>query len=108
MSCTLEERLALILQELSENFGVSNGKGLRLTLPARHEDFAELVGASRPRITEHLILFERKRLILREGRQIVVDRDRLQSFLMRTHVSANRPGTVVPKKKLSSLQGPQI
>jgi len=56
MSCTLEERLALILLELSENFGVPDGKGMRLTLPARHRDLAELVGASRPRITEHLIV----------------------------------------------------
>ncbi|HEY9158373.1 Crp/Fnr family transcriptional regulator, partial [Candidatus Binatus sp.] len=52
MSCTLEERLALILLELSENFGVPNTKGMRLTLPARHRDLAELAGASRPRITE--------------------------------------------------------
>jgi hypothetical protein len=36
MSCTLEERLALILLELSENFGVPDGKAVRLTLPARH------------------------------------------------------------------------
>src|SRR5271169_5744723 len=32
MSCTLEERLALILLELSENFGVPEGKAVRLTL----------------------------------------------------------------------------
>src|SRR5712671_7753049 len=53
MSCTLEERLALILLELSEHFGVrnGNGKGTRLTVHARHRDIAELVGASRPRIT---------------------------------------------------------
>jgi CRP-like cAMP-binding protein len=81
MSCTLEERLALILLELSENFGVPDLKGVRLTLPARHRDLAELVGASRPRMTEHLILFERKHLISRNRRQLVVDRDRLESFL---------------------------
>ena len=63
MSCTLEERLALILLELSEHFGVRNGKGIRLTVHARHRDIAELVGASRPRITEHLIEFEQKHLI---------------------------------------------
>ncbi len=61
MSCTLEERLALILLELCENFGSPDPKGIRLMLPTRHKDLAELVGASRPRITEHLIEFERKR-----------------------------------------------
>src|SRR6266404_6700329 len=44
MSCTLEERLALILLELSEHFGVRNGKGIKLTVHARHRDIAELVG----------------------------------------------------------------
>jgi len=89
MSFTLEERLALILLELSENFGVPDGKGLRLTLPARHRDLAELVGASRPRITEHLSMFERKHLISRDNRQLVVNRDRLESFLAQTHISAD-------------------
>jgi len=87
MSCTLEERLALILLELSENFGVPDPKGTRLTLPTRHRDLAELVGASRPRITEHLITFERKHLISRNSRQLVIDRDRLENFLAQTHTS---------------------
>ena len=60
MSCSLGGRLALILLELSENFGVADPKGVRLTVPARHRDIAELVGASRPRITEQLISFEKK------------------------------------------------
>jgi CRP/FNR family transcriptional regulator len=89
MSCTLEERLALILLELSENFGVADAKGIRLTLPARHRDLAELVGASRPRITEHLSSFERKHLISRVNRQLVVNRDRLESFLAQTHISTD-------------------
>ena len=89
MSCTLEERLALILLELSEDFGVHNRKGVRLTVRARHSDLAELVGASRPRVTEHLALFEQKHLISREDRQLVVDCDRLKSLLAQASVSAN-------------------
>src|SRR5580698_8394830 len=89
MSCSLEERLALILLELCENFGVPDPKGIRLTLPTRHRDLAELVGASRPRTTEHLILFERKHLISRNRRQLVVNRDRLESFLAQTRISEN-------------------
>ena len=86
MSCTLEERLALILLELAENFGVPDPKGVRLTLPARHRDLAELVGASRPRITEHLIQFEQRHLISRHGRQLVVNRERVEGFLAQTHI----------------------
>jgi len=85
MSCTLEERLALILLELSEHFGVRNGKGIRLTVHARHRDIAELVGASRPRITEYLIEFEEKHLITREDHHFTVHRDRIETFLAQTH-----------------------
>jgi len=85
MSCTLEERLALILLELSEHFGVRNGKGIKLTVHARHRDIAELVGASRPRITEHLIEFEQKHLITREDHQFTVHRDRIETFLAEAH-----------------------
>ncbi len=81
MGCTLEERVALILLELSENFGIRDRQGVRLTISARHQDVAELVGASRPRVTEYLAGFERKHLIVREGRQLIVRRDRLESFL---------------------------
>src|SRR6266478_136691 len=89
MSCTLEERVALILLELSENFGVRDGQGVRLTVPARHKDIAELVGASRPRVTEFLSSFERKRLSVHKGRQLIVRRDRLEAFLAQTHRHAS-------------------
>jgi hypothetical protein len=64
MSCTLEERLALVLLELSENFGVKESRGTKLTIPARHHALAELVFASRPRVTEFLIQFENNGLSL--------------------------------------------
>jgi CRP-like cAMP-binding protein len=93
MSCTLEERVALILLELSENFGVADGQGVRLSIPARHKDIAELVGASRPRVTEFLSGFERKRLIVHKDRQLIVRRDRLEAFLAQTYRHASG-GTV--------------
>ncbi|HVB80868.1 MAG TPA: Crp/Fnr family transcriptional regulator [Candidatus Binataceae bacterium] len=85
MGCSLAERLALILLELSETFGVRDAEGMRLTVPARHKDLAELVGASRPRVSEHLIEFEQKHLIMRRKRQLIVKRDRLEDFLSASH-----------------------
>jgi hypothetical protein len=79
----------LILLELSENFGVIDGRAVRLTVPATHKDIAELVGASRPRVTEYLISFERRHLIVRDGRQLLVRRDRLENFLAQRHSSAS-------------------
>ncbi|HVA81561.1 MAG TPA: Crp/Fnr family transcriptional regulator [Candidatus Binataceae bacterium] len=90
MNCTLGERVALILLELSENFGVHDRQGVRLTVPARHKDLAELVGASRPRVSEYLALLERQHLIVRDGRQLIVRRDRLKNFLVQEHSSGDR------------------
>lgn len=90
MACTLEERVALILLELSENFGVRDRRGVRLTVPTRHQDLAELVGASRPRVTEYVASFERKHMIVRDGRRFIVRPERLESFLAHTHSPANR------------------
>jgi CRP/FNR family cyclic AMP-dependent transcriptional regulator len=85
MGCTLVERLALALLELAENFAVDDPRGLRLTVSTRHKDLAELVGASRPRVTEYLSEFERKRMIVRRDRQLFIRRDRLESFLAHAH-----------------------
>ena len=90
MGCSLEERVALILLELSETFGVRDGTGMRLTVPATHKDIAELVGASRPRVTEYLASFERKQLIVREGRELIVRCDRLERSLAHNYSSAHR------------------
>ena len=81
MSCTLAERLALILLELCDNFGVRDAGGVRLTIPARHKDLAELAGASRPRVGERLTEFEDQHLITRRKRQMIVNRDQLEKFL---------------------------
>ena len=90
MACTLEERVDLILLELSENLGTRDRQGVRLTVTARHTDLAELVGASRPRVIEYLSSFEQNHLIVRDGRRLIVRRDRLEQFLAQTHSSANR------------------
>ena len=90
MGCTLEERVALILLELSENFGIRDRRGVRVTAPTRHKDLAELVGASRPRVTEYLVNFESKHLIERDGRQLIVRPDRLESFLEKRPSSSSR------------------
>jgi CRP-like cAMP-binding protein len=89
MACTLEERVALILLELSDNFGLRNRRGMRLAVPTRHQDLAELVGASRPRVTEYLAGFEQAGMIVRDGRQLIVRPERLEKFLTQKHSSGN-------------------
>ena len=86
MACTLEERLALVLLDLIDNFGVPNGDGeVRLTVPVRHYDLAELVGATRPRVSEHLRDFAQRHLISLQNERWVLDPEGLKGFLMEAH-----------------------
>jgi hypothetical protein len=39
--------------------GVRDAQGMRLTLKAQHKDLAELTHASRPRVSEHLMEFDK-------------------------------------------------
>src|SRR5579872_4483176 len=89
MGCSLEERVALILLELRANFGVRDRQRVWLTVRTSHKDLAELVRATRPRVTEYLASFERKHLMVRDGRQLIVRRDRLETFLAQRHSSAS-------------------
>ena len=98
MSCTLAERLALLLLELSEHFGVRHAQGMQLTVKARHKDLAELLGASRPRVSEHLKELDHKGFIVRKNRQLIVKRDRLERCLLQTpssyrHSEAHEAGS---------------
>ncbi|HEY2839812.1 MAG TPA: helix-turn-helix domain-containing protein [Pirellulales bacterium] len=37
-----------------------------------HQDLADLVGASRPRVTEHLAQLESEHMVIRQGRHLIV------------------------------------
>ena len=86
MGFTLEERLALALLDLSEDFGAPYNRGrLQLTVPVRHGDLAEMVGSSRSRVSEHLSEFMQKQLISLQDRRLVVDHEGLRAFLKESH-----------------------
>jgi predicted transcriptional regulator len=56
-----------------------------LTVPVSHRELAELIGVTRPRVTEHLTEFTEKHLISRQNGRFVVDHKGLEGFLMETH-----------------------
>jgi CRP-like cAMP-binding protein len=74
----LRQRLAMALLELSQKFGVQDARGTILILQVTHEDLADLVGASRQKVTEHMRELERQQMILRDGRKLIVIPERLQ------------------------------
>ena len=68
----LHERIAIALLELCSDFGIEESRGTLLRVCFSHKDIANLVGASRPRVTEHLLRLEREKFVIRQGRQMVV------------------------------------
>jgi CRP-like cAMP-binding protein len=68
----LHERIGIALLELCADFGIEESRGTLLRVPFSHKDIANLVGASRPRVTEHLARLEREKFMIRQGRQMVV------------------------------------
>jgi CRP/FNR family transcriptional regulator, cyclic AMP receptor protein len=73
----LHERIGLTLLELSSDFGVKESRGTLLRPSFSHQDIADLVGASRPRVTEHLAKLEREHVVIRQGRQLIVRMDKI-------------------------------
>jgi CRP-like cAMP-binding protein len=77
LSLDLHERLGIALLDLCADFGIPDARGSLLRVSISHQDLADLVGASRPRVTEQLARFEREQVVIRQGRQLVVRISRL-------------------------------
>ncbi len=83
LSLDLHERIVLTLLELCSDFGVEESRGTLLKIVVSHKQLANLVGASRPRVTEHLARLEGEGAVVRQGRQLVVCADRLGNQMSR-------------------------
>ena len=62
LGLNLHDRIAITMLELATNFGIKESRGILLTEQFSHQQIADLVGASRPRISEHLAELEREAL----------------------------------------------
>jgi len=74
----LHQRIAITLLELCSDFGVEESRGTLLRESFSHKDSADLAGASRPRVTEHLAQLEREQLVIRQGRKLIVRADKIR------------------------------
>jgi CRP-like cAMP-binding protein len=59
----LRGRLALTLVDLANTFGTSDGNSMRIDLPLTHENLAEMVGASRERVSKGMAALMEEELI---------------------------------------------
>lgn len=77
----VRRRIALELSNLADQFGSADSRGTMITLAISHETLASIVGASRQQVTEYLNEFDREKIILREGRRIIVNLKSLRKII---------------------------
>jgi hypothetical protein len=75
----LRERLLFMLRHLCSIFGIKESRGTLLPIFLSHKDLADLVGATRPRVSEHLAELGREHLLIRQGRQLIVCLDKIEN-----------------------------
>ena len=73
----LRKRLALELMNLADRFGTTDARGIVIDVNISHEVLADIVGASRQQVTEHLNQFDREKCISRDGRRIIINAQKL-------------------------------
>jgi CRP-like cAMP-binding protein len=93
----LRDRIAITLIELCVDFGIADSRGTLLRVFFTQKDIADLVGASRPRVTEYIAELEREHFVIRQGRQMIVQPAKLQESMVASSNSASLASiTLVP------------
>jgi CRP-like cAMP-binding protein len=69
---SVEHRLSRALGDLGAKIGVQDSRGTILDIPITHQALAELVGASRPKVTEAIRKMIRSGKIVRDHRRMIL------------------------------------
>jgi len=90
MTLSYRERLEAMLAEVAARFGVKDARGTLLTLELGHDDWAEMIGSSRPMVSRLIAEMVQNRVLAREGielaRAAVGDRYVLEEMLRSNNV----------------------
>lgn len=84
-------RTVVALMELVTDFGVRDDGGMLLRISPTHQQLADLVGASRSKVTRMLGELERRGIIARRGRQIALRLTEARALLVAEEPSNNVP-----------------
>jgi CRP/FNR family transcriptional regulator len=68
----LATRLARVLLRLARDFGKETPTGIRIDRPITQQELADMVGATRPRVSEHLQRLRRQQIIGPDSRGIEI------------------------------------
>jgi CRP-like cAMP-binding protein len=75
-------KLAELLLNLSEDYGVDDRRGTLVAVKITHQEMANLIGSTRETVSLTLSQFKRGKLITTEGRKIIIlDREGLAALL---------------------------
>lgn len=109
LSLPFSERLELVMSDLAQHAGVKDAEGTVLIPVLGHEDFAEMIGCSRPMVSRLISDMIDSKMIARRGKNYVLlskwDFDCLQavdrSTRSRNHSDLSR--TLITEHRLSSV-----
>jgi CRP-like cAMP-binding protein len=73
----LTVRLAVVLLELARKFGVADSRGTLLDVKLSKKDLARMIGCSRQQLHALMESLGERQILLRQGRQIIINTDRL-------------------------------
>ncbi len=74
-------RLVHLLLKLADNLGESGADGVLIRVPVTHETMANMIGASRVRVTSTLNQLQREGLLAKRGRLMIVRTEALKAWL---------------------------
>jgi DNA-binding MarR family transcriptional regulator len=83
LNLDLHERTAVTMLELASNFGIKESRGIFVLESFSQSEIAELIGASRSRVTENLVRLEKEGLIIRQARRYIVNADGIRKLIRR-------------------------
>jgi CRP-like cAMP-binding protein len=91
-SKNLRTRVAFELLNLAEKFGVADARGTLLNLPLTHRLIADLVAASRPRVSLAMMELERIGCVTRANQRFIVNVEALRTLLRERSRQIERTG----------------
>ena len=80
-----EKRLGKTLLYMARRHGIRNGCGTRLTVQLSHQDLSEMIGTTRPRVSEFMHKLREAECVLTDAdHRLIVDETKLDAYIMRT------------------------
>jgi CRP/FNR family transcriptional regulator, cyclic AMP receptor protein len=78
---SLKMRIAFELLNLAEKFGIPDARGILLNLPLTHKFIADLVAASRPRVSKAMAELQRNGSVTRVDQRLILNVESLRAVL---------------------------